>query len=119
MLESRKEHKIKQVHGAPRSPTIQDLVEHNNRTVKEKTNGRINENNDEKANWCKILNEAAAYKKNTVEHNATGRFLMKQCLEFCPEKNYMQIPLKKNLVMKAVQIQTRGNIRRITLKGRN
>ena len=72
MLESRKEHKINQVHGAPRSPKTQDLVEHNNRTVKEKTNGIINENNDEKAKWCKILNEAA-YKKTTVEHSATGK----------------------------------------------
>ena len=72
MLEFSKKHKIKQVHGAPRSPTTQGLVEQNNRTVKEKTNGRINENNDEKANWCKILNEAA-YKKNTVEHSATGK----------------------------------------------
>ena len=71
MLESRK-HKIKQVHRAPRSPTTQGLVEHNNRLVKENTNNIINENNDEKANWCKILNEAA-YKKNIVEHSATGK----------------------------------------------
>ena len=91
MLESRKEHKIKQVHGAPRSPTTQDLVEHNNRTVKEKTNGIISENNDEKANWCKQHTRRILL--NTVQQ---GRFPMKQCLEFCPEKKYtMQIPLKK------------------------
>ena len=35
MSEFCKEHKIKQVHGAPQTPTTQGLVARNNRTVKE------------------------------------------------------------------------------------
>ena len=105
MSEVCKEHNIKQVHGAPR-----------NCTVKENMNNIINEDNEEMANWGKILNKAA-YKKNIVEHSATGK--MKQCLEFCLEKNYtLQILLKKNVAVKPVRIQTRGNTRRITLQGR-
>ena len=36
MSELCRKHKIKQVHGAPRTPSTQGLVERNNRTVKEK-----------------------------------------------------------------------------------
>ena len=70
MAEFCKVHKIKQVHGAPRTPTTQGLVEHNNCTVKENMKNIITEKNDEEVNWCKILSEAA-YKKNIVVHSAT------------------------------------------------
>ena len=74
----------------------------------------INENIEEKANWRQILNKRA-YKKNIVEHSETGK-----TMEFCLEMNHtMQSPMKRNLAMKAVKIQTRGNKGRITLKGRN
>ena len=77
--------KINQVYGAPRTPTTQGLVEPNNRTVKENMNNIINENNDEKANWCKILNEAG-YKKNIVEHSATGRTPYEAVFGILPRK---------------------------------
>lgn len=64
--------KIKQVYGAPRTPTTQGLVERNHRTIKENMTNIIKEKNEKKENWCKILNEAA-YKKNVVTHSATGR----------------------------------------------
>ena len=48
-------------------------------------NNIINENNDEKANWCKILNEAA-YKKNIVEHSATGKTPYKAVFGILPRK---------------------------------
>ena len=70
MAEFCKVHKIKQVHGAPRTPKTQGLVERNNRTVKENMKNIITEKNDEEVNWCKILSEAA-YKKNIIVHSAT------------------------------------------------
>ena len=85
MSEFCKEHKIKQVHGAPRTSTTQGLVERNNRTVKENINNIINENNDGKANCCKILNEAA-YKKNIVEQNATGKTPYEEVFGILPRK---------------------------------
>ena len=76
---------MKQVHGAPQTPTTQGLVEHNNPTVQENMNNIINENNDEKANWCKILNEAA-YKTNTDEHSATGKTPYEAVFGILPRK---------------------------------
>ena len=70
MAEFCKVHKIKQVHGAPRTPTTQGLVQRNNCTVKENMKNIITEKNDEEVNWCKILSEAA-YKTNIVVHSAT------------------------------------------------
>ena len=69
MSEFCKENNIKQVHGAPRNPSTQGLVERNNRTVKENMNNILKEKKQETNNWCTILNEAA-YKKNITVHTA-------------------------------------------------
>jgi len=77
-------HKIKQAHGAPRTPTTQGLVEHNNHTVKENMKN-ITEKNDEEVNWCKTLSEAA-YKKNIFVHSATGKSPYEAVFGILPRK---------------------------------
>ena len=57
-------HKIKQVHGAPRNPSTQGLVEQANQTTKENISNLIKEKNLSPNNWCQYLGEAA-YKKKT------------------------------------------------------
>lgn len=58
-----KKHKIKQVHGAPRTPSTQGLVERNNRTVKENILNILKERDESLGKWCAVLGEAA-YKNN-------------------------------------------------------
>ena len=60
-------HGIKQVHGAPRTPQTQGLVERNNRTVKEKLSNILKEIQADHSSWCSKLGEAA-YKKNITIH---------------------------------------------------
>lgn len=46
---------IKQVHGAPRTPTTQGLVERNNRTIKENIRNILTEKKESYNNWCTVL----------------------------------------------------------------
>ena len=85
MAEFCKTHKIKQVHGAPRTPTTQGLVERNNRTVKENMKNIITKKNDEEVKWCKTLSEAA-YKKNIFVHSATGKSPYETVFGILPRK---------------------------------
>ena len=62
-----KKHKIKQVHGAPRTPSTQGLVERSNRTVKENIRNILKERKENLNKWCTVLGEAA-YKKNITLH---------------------------------------------------
>lgn len=55
---------IAQVHGAPRTPTTQGLVERGNRTFKENLSKILREKKAELNNWC----SEAAYKKNITMH---------------------------------------------------
>ena len=55
-------HGIKQVHGEPRTPQTQGLVERNNRTVKENLSNILKEIQADHSSWCSKLGEAA-YKK--------------------------------------------------------
>lgn len=52
---------IAQVHGAPRTPTTQGLVERGNRTFKENLSKILREKKAELNNWC----SEAAYKKTS------------------------------------------------------
>lgn len=52
-------HNIKQVHGAPRTPSTQGLVERNNRTVKENILNILKERDESLGKWCTVLGEAA------------------------------------------------------------
>jgi len=63
---------IKQVHGSPRTPTTQGLVERNNKTIKENMSNILKEKEEDIQKWCTILNEAA-YKKNICVHSATKK----------------------------------------------
>ena len=62
-------HKIKQVHGAPRMPSTQGLVERNTCTVKENILNILKERDESLGKWCTVLGEAA-YKKNITLHRA-------------------------------------------------
>lgn len=59
---------IAQVHGAPRTPTTQGLVERGNRTFKENLSKILREKKAELNNWC---SEAAYKKKHHHAHDAT------------------------------------------------
>ena len=65
-------HNIKLVHGVPRTPQIQGLVERNNRTVKENLSNIIKEKQADKTKWCNFVEEAA-YKKNITVHRAKSK----------------------------------------------
>ena len=85
MAEFCKTHKIKQVHGAPTTPTTQGLEERNNRTVKENMKNIITKKNGEEVNWCKTLSEAV-YKKNIFVHSATGKSPYEAVFGILPRK---------------------------------
>ena len=70
MREFCKSNSISQVHGAPRTPTTQGLVERGNRTFKENISNILREKKAELNSWCSVLGEAA-YKKNIAVHAAT------------------------------------------------
>ena len=72
MSELCRKHKIKQVHGAPRTPSTQGLVERSNRTVKENILNILKERDESLGKWCAVLGEAA-YKKNITLHRAINK----------------------------------------------
>lgn len=78
-------HKIKQVHGAPRTPQTQGLVERNNRTVKENLLNIMKENKADLRTWCSKLGEAA-YKKNITIHRAIKETPYKLVFGIDPKK---------------------------------
>ena len=65
-------HQIELVHGAPRTPQTQGLVERNNRTAKENLTNILKEKKVSLDTWCLFLGEAA-YKKSITKHRATSR----------------------------------------------
>ena len=72
MTELCEEHNIKQVFGAPRTPTTEGLVERNNLTVKENITNILKERDQNLNKWCKVLSQAA-YKKNISLHRAINK----------------------------------------------
>ena len=72
MTELCEEHNIKQVFGAPRTPTTQGLVERNKLTVKENITNILKERDQNLNKWCKVLSQAA-YKKNISLHRAINK----------------------------------------------
>ena len=123
MAEFCKVHKIKQVHGAPRTPTTQGLVERNNRTVKENMKNIITKKNDEEVNWCKTLSEAV-YKKNIFVHSATGKSPYEAVFGILPRKEVhvsadVEKLGKESTPVTDFQIQIKGNMTGMTLRGRN
>ena len=72
MSELCKKHMIRQVHGAPRTPSTQGLMERNNHTVKENILNILKERGESLGKWCFVLSEAA-YKKNITEHRAISQ----------------------------------------------
>ena len=78
-------HNIKQVHGAPRTPSTQGLVERNNRTVKENILNILNKRDESLGKWCTVLGEAA-YKKNITLHRAINKVPYKVVFGILPRK---------------------------------
>ena len=71
MREFCKSNSISLVHAAPRTPTMQGLVEGGKRTFKENISNILREKKAELNGWCSVLCEAA-YKKN-IAINATSK----------------------------------------------
>ena len=95
MTELCEKHNIKQVFGAPRTPTTQGLVERNNLTVKENITNILKERDQNLNKWCKVLSEGA-YKKNISLHRAIKTVPYEVVFEMLPWK---EIPLhRKNQV---------------------
>ena len=61
---------ITQLHGAPRKPSTQGLVERNNQTVKQNIRNILKEKKQSPNHWRRVLGEAAN-ENNIVEHEAT------------------------------------------------
>ena len=61
---------MSQVHGAPRTPRTQGLVERGNRNFKENISNILREKKAELNSSCSVLGETA-YKKNIAIHAAT------------------------------------------------
>ena len=59
MSELCRKHKIKQVHGAPQTPSTQGMVERNNCTVKENILNILKERDESLGKWCAVLGEEA------------------------------------------------------------
>lgn len=78
-------HNIKQVHGAPRTPSTQGLVERNNRTVKENILNILKETDESLGKWCTVLGEAA-YKKNITVHRAINKVPYEVVFGILPRK---------------------------------
>ena len=85
------QHNIKQVFGAPRTPTIQGLVERNNLTVKENITNILKERDQNLNKWCKVFSEAA-YKKNISLHRAINKVPYEVVFGMLPWK---EIPLHR------------------------
>ena len=80
-----RKHQIKQVHGAPRTPSTQGLVERNNRTVKENILNILKERDESLGKWCTVLGEAA-YKKNITLHRAINKVPYEVVFSMLPRK---------------------------------
>ena len=87
MTEMCEKHNIKQVFGAPRTPTTQGLVERNNLTVKENITHILKERDQNLNKWCKVLSEVA-YKKNISLHRAINKVPYEVYLECFPGKRF-------------------------------
>ena len=87
-------HGIKQVHGAPRKPQTQGLVERNNRTVKENLTNILKENQAELTTWCSRLGEAA-YKKNITIHRAVKETPYRLVFGIDPKKENKENPTQE------------------------
>ena len=85
MSELCRKHQIKQVHGAPRTPSTQGLVERNNRTVKENILNILKERDESLGKWCTVLGEAA-YKKNITLHRAINKVPYEVVFSMLPRK---------------------------------
>ena len=85
MSELCRKHQIKQVHGAPRTPSTQGLVERNNRTVKENILNILKERDESLGKWCTVLGEAA-YKKNITLHRAINEVPYEVVFSMLPRK---------------------------------
>ena len=72
MIDFCNKHKIDLVHGAPRTPQTQGLVERNNRTVKENLANILKEKQVSLNPWCRFVGEAS-YKRNVTIHRATSK----------------------------------------------
>ena len=72
MIDFCNEHHIELVHGAPRTPQTQGLVERNNRTLKENLANILKEKQVSLNTWCNHVGEAA-YKRNITKHHAVSR----------------------------------------------
>ena len=86
MTELCEKNNIKQVFGAPRTPTTQGLVERNNLTVKENITNILKERDQNLNKWCKVFSEAA-YKKNISLHWAI-KYHTKLYLKCFPGKRF-------------------------------
>ena len=86
---------IAQLHGAPRKPSTQGLVERNNQTVKQNIRNLLKEKKQSPNHWCQVLGEAA-YKKNIVEHEATKQTPYELVFGIPPWKETKTTPDKKN-----------------------
>ena len=96
MQEFCEKHGIKQVHGAPRTPQTQGLVERNNRTAKENLTNILKEIQADLNSWCSKLGEAA-YKKNITFHRAVKQTPYRLVLGIDPKKEMqMKVPAEED-----------------------
>ena len=94
MQEFCQEHGIQKVHGAPRKPQTQGLVERNNRTVEENLTNILKENQAELTTWCSRLGEAA-YKKNITIHRAVKETPYRLVFGIDPKKENKENPTQE------------------------
>ena len=96
MQEFCEKHGIKQVHGAPRTPQTQGLVERNNRTAKENLTNILKEIQADLNSWCSKLGEAA-YKKNITFHRAVKQTPYRLVFGIDPKKEMqMKVPAEED-----------------------
>ena len=88
-------HGIKQVHGAPRTPRTQGLVERNNRTVKDNLTNILKEIQADHSSWCSKIE--AAYKKNISTHRAVRETPYQLVFGIDPKKEIqMKVPANRD-----------------------
>ena len=68
-------HEIKSVHGAPRNPSTQGQVEHNNSTIKVIITNIVKEKRVQPSKWCQVMHEVA-YRRNISLHRAIENTLI-------------------------------------------
>ena len=99
---------IKQVHGAPRTPTTQGLVERNNKTIKENIRNILTEKKESYNNWCTVLGEAA-YKKNITVHRAVAQTPYELVLGIKPWREEMRASVQETDTDKGEQEEETNN----------